>query len=366
MPSKRMPWGSAKNEFTVRLEERRRAGAQLVDLTLSNPTKAGIAYPGNEILDALRDERALIYEPDPRGTAEARAAVAAAYGVAAESVLVTASTSEAYALLFKMLCDPGDAVLVPQPSYPLFDHLAALEGVRVQPYALDLDRGWAARLPRSARKGKAVVAVSPNNPTGSFFSPADVDGVARLGLPLIVDEVFAGYPFRPAPPAPRLRRDLDVFSLGGLSKSAGLPQLKLGWILATGPGAPAALERLAAVADAYLSVSAPVMRAAPKLLALAPRIRAAIAARTAANLAALRAAVGKRLLEPEGGWYAVVEAPTTRTDEEWALDLLRHDGVVLHPGYFFNFPREAFLVVSLLPPEAEFAEAARRIASRLG
>ncbi len=340
-------------------------GGKLLDLTLANPTRAGIAYPGREILEALRDERALVYEPEPRGTPEAREAVAAAHGVSAESVMITASTSEAYALLFKMLCDPGDAVLVPQPSYPLFDHLAALEGVRVEPYQLDPDEGWAARLPRSAGDARAVVAVSPNNPTGSFFSPADLDAVARLGLPLIVDEVFAGYPFRPAPPAARLRSDLDVFSLGGLSKSAGLPQMKLGWIIATGPGAPAALDRLAAVADAYLSVSAPVMRAAPKLLSLAPRIRAAIAARTAANLATLRGAVGKRLLEPEGGWYAVVEAPASRTDEDWALELLREDGVILHPGYFFNFPREAYLVLSLLPPEAEFTEAVRRLGSRL-
>ncbi|MCC6740257.1 MAG: pyridoxal phosphate-dependent aminotransferase [Planctomycetia bacterium] len=364
VPSSRLPWSSPKNAFTLLLEERRRAGAPLLDLTLSNPTKAGIAYPGAAILDALRDERALQYEPDPRGTAEAREAIAAAHGVGPADVLVTASTSEAYALIFKMLCDPGDSVLVPQPSYPLFDHLAALEGVAVEPYALDIDAGWRAVLP--ARTGaQAVVAVSPNNPTGSFFSPADVDAAGRLGVPLVVDEVFAGYPFGAAPPPARARRDLDVFTLGGLSKSAGLPQLKLGWILATGPGAAASLDRLAAVADAYLSVSAPVMRAAPKLLALAPAIRDAVARRTRANLAALRAAAGARLREPAGGWYAVVEAPARLSDEDWALRLLRDDAVVVHPGYFFNFPREAFLVVSLLPPEAEFAEAARRLTRAL-
>ena len=364
MPSKRLPWNSPKNAFTRLLEERRSAGARLIDLTLSNPTQAGIAYPGAEILDALRDERALVYEPDPRGLREAREAVAAANLVSPDAVLLTASTSEAYALMFKMLCDPGDSVLVPQPSYPLFDHLAALEGVLVEPYDLRMETRWSAALPH-ATKAKAVLAVSPNNPTGSYFLPEDAGNVGQLGVPLVVDAVFADYAFGVAPPPPRALRDLDVFTLGGLSKAAGLPQMKLGWILATGPGAPEALDRLAAVADAYLSVSAPVMRAAPRLLALAPRIRSRIAARTRANLDSLRKAAGRRLLEPQGGWYAVVEAPASRTDEAWALELLREDGVIAHPGYFFNFPREAFLVVSLLPREEEFREGVARLAARL-
>ncbi|MCE9581363.1 MAG: pyridoxal phosphate-dependent aminotransferase [Planctomycetes bacterium] len=365
MPSSRLPWSSPKNAFTLLLEEKQRAGARLIDLTLSNPTKAGIEYPGAEILAALTDPRALVYEPDPRGTMEAREAVAAACGVAPGAVMMTSSTSEAYSLLFKMLCDPGDAVLVPHPSYPLFDHLAALEGVRVEPYELRIETGWDACIPSGA-EAKAVVAVSPNNPTGSFFSPADVAAAARFGVPLIVDEVFADYPFETAPPPARARRDVDVFTLGGLSKAAGLPQMKLAWILATGPCAAGALDRLAAVADAYLSVSAPVMRAAPKLLALAPRIRAAIAARTQANLAMLRKSAGNRLLPPQGGWYAVVEAPGERTDEAWAIEFLREDGVMVHPGYFFNFPREAFLVLSLLAPEPEFAEGVQRMMRRLG
>jgi alanine-synthesizing transaminase len=364
MPSSRMPWDSPKNAFTRLLEEKRAAGSRLIDLTLSNPTKAGIEYPGAEILDALRDESALVYEPDPRGLPEAREAVAAAHGVSPDSVLLTASTSEAYSLMFKMLCDPGDSVLVPQPSYPLFDHLAALDGVLVEPYQLGIDSPWNAELPRKT-KAKAVLAVSPNNPTGSYFRPEDAARVAKLGVPLIVDAVFAEFPFGAGHPAPRLSKDIDVFTLGGLSKSAGLPQLKLGWILATGPGAPAALDRLAAISDAYLSVSAPVMRAAPKLLTLAREIRSRISARTRANLAVLRSSVGDRLREPEGGWYAVVEAPSTRTDESWALDLLRDDGVIVHPGYFFNFPREAFLVVSLLPPESEFRDGIARLAARL-
>lgn len=364
MPSRRLPWSSPKNPFTLLLEEKRRAGTRLIDLTISNPTKAGIEYPGREIMESLADPRALVYEPDPRGTPEAREAVAAAYGVRPDAVLLTASTSHAYSILFKMLCDPGEAVLVPQPSYPLFDHLAALEGVSVEGYELDIAANWRARLPFETG-AKAIVAVSPNNPTGSFFSPEDVASAERLRIPLIVDEVFADYPFVPAAPPARLTAGLDVFSLGGLSKSAGLPQMKLGWIIGTGPTAPGALDRLAAVEDAYLSVSAPVMRAAPKLIALAPRIRSAIAARTRANLDTLRSVMGQRMREPEGGWYAVVEAPAERTDESWSLDFLRQDGVIVHPGYFFNFPREAFLVVSLLPPEAEFREGVSKVAARL-
>ncbi|MEK7470350.1 MAG: pyridoxal phosphate-dependent aminotransferase [Planctomycetota bacterium] len=360
-----MPWDSPKNAFTRLLEEKRAAGARLIDLTLSNPTKAGIAYPGVEILDALRDERALVYEPDPRGLRDAREAVAAEYGVSPDAVLLTASTSESYSLLFKMLCDPGDSILAPQPSYPLFDHLAALEGVQIQPYPLERERDWQAGFPASTN-ARAILAVSPNNPTGSWFgSKEDLSHVRRLGLPLIVDAVFAEYPFGVAPPPPRESRDLDVFTLGGLSKSAGLPQMKLGWILATGPGAHAALERLAAIADAYLSVSAPVMRAAPRLLALAPRIRARIAARTLANLDALRASVGDRLLKPGGGWYAVVGPCAGRSDETCALKLLRDDGTIVHPGYFFDFPVNGYLVVSLLAPEAEFREGSARLASHL-
>jgi hypothetical protein len=362
MPSRRLPWGAPVNALTRALEERRRAGAEILDLTVSNPTQAGLDYPRDEILDALRDPGALVYEPDPRGWPEARRAVAAAHGVNEEAVVLTASTSEAYALLFKTLCDPGDAVLVPTPSYPLFDHLASLEGVRVRPYPLDLATGRA-RLPGKPGRAKAVVAVSPNNPTGSWF--ADAGAVARLGLPLICDEVFAGYAFGEAPSPARSRRDLPVFTLGGLSKSAGLPQMKLAWILATGPGADEAVERLAAAEDAYLSVSAPVMRAAPRLLALAPRIRAQIAGRTRDNLAALERIAGPALRRPAAGWYAVLEVPAARTDEQWAIDLLAQDGVYVHPGYFFGFPREAFLVVSLLAPPEVLAEGARRIAARL-
>ena len=365
MPSNRLPWNASKNRFSILLDSKRLSGARLLDLTVSNPTHAGIAYPAEEILAALADPRALRYDPEPRGLPEARQAVAAAHGVAPESVLLTASTSEAYAYLFKMLCDPGDGVLVPQPSYPLFDHLAALEGVDLAPYDLVQEEGWRVDLDGAPAGAKAVIAVNPNNPTGSYLTEADLAAFARLGLPLISDEVFNDYPLGPGRLAARTRADLPVFTLGGLSKSAGLPQLKLGWILATGPGAPAALDRLAAIADAYLSVSAPVQAAAARLLALAPQIRAAISALTRRNLDRLKAAAGPRLHAPQGGWYAVLEAPASKTDEEWALDLLELDDVIVHPGYFFNFPREAFLVVSLLAREEEFAEGVGRLVRRV-
>lgn len=360
MPSRRLPWEAERNRLTTLLQSK--SGERLLDLTESNPTRAGFAYPEREILEALADPRVFRYEPDPRGRREAREAVAAAHGVSAESVLITASTSEAYAYLFKMLCDPGDAVLVPRPSYPLFDHLAALEGVRVAPYDLDPDGGWAVRI-GNADGARAVVAVNPNNPTGSFLSDADLDAIAATGLPLISDEVFAEYAFEAPRPA-RRRPDLPVFTLGGLSKSAGLPQLKLGWIIATGPGAAVSLDRLAAVADAYLSVSAPVMLAAPTLLPLAPRIREPIAARSRANLHALAELAGPRLRRPQGGWYAPIEAPDRKTDEEWALELVDQDSVIVHPGYFYDFPRDGFLVVSLIAPEADFREGIRRVVSR--
>lgn len=365
MPSRRLPWSAEPNALTVLRGEKLLAGTPILDLTVTNPTRAGIAYPESELLRAIADPALLRYEPTPRGPEAARAAVGALYGVGAECVLLTASTSEAYALLFKMLCDPGDVVLVPQPGYPLFDHLAALEGVSVRPWQLDLDAGWASRIPRSAGGAKALVAVSPNNPTGSCLEPAALDDVARLGIPLISDEVFSDYAFAPLPPPARSRTDIPVFTLGGLSKSAGLPQLKLGWIVATGPGAPQALDRLAAAADAYLSPSAPVLCAAPRLLELAPRIREGIRARLQANLAVLRAVLPESLRAPLGGWSAVLELPAERTDEEWALALLRTDGVLVHPGYFYGFPREAFLVVSLLTPEETFRAGCGRIASRL-
>jgi hypothetical protein len=332
-----------------------------IDLTLSNPTVAGFRYPP-EIFAALADPAAAAYAPSPRGLAGARAAIAAHAGVPAGSLVLTASTSEAYAWLIKLLCDPGDAVLVPEPTYPLFEHLLALEGVRAIPYALAYDGEWHIDFATVGGGARAVFVVSPGNPHGAYLKRAEWERLQDLGLPIVCDEVFADYPILGAPDAvvPAARADARTltFTLGGLSKSCGLPQLKLAWIAAAGPGADEALRRLEQIADAYLSVGTPVMVAAPRLLELGAGVRADILARVRANHAALAARVAGTpvtLLRAEGGWSAVLRFPATRTDEELALDLLARRGVLVHPGYFFDLAGGTFAVVSLLPPPATFA-----------
>jgi aspartate/methionine/tyrosine aminotransferase len=296
--------------------------------------------------------------------------------VPAERVMLTASTSEAYALLFKLLCDPGDRVLVPRPSYPLFEHLTALECVEAVPYDLDAHDGW--RLDAGAirrqidGRTKAVLVVSPNNPTGSMLDRPDLEALADIAashrLAIIGDEVFADYGFGAgAPPVSVLQQDRALaFGLGGLSKSAGLPQLKAAWVGASGPAAllDDALAGLEIVADTYLSVSTPVQAALPWLLERGAAIRDAIRARTARNLAALAASVSTTasvtLHAPAGGWSAVLQVPATRSEDALVLALMEQDGILVHPGYFYDFPREAFLVTSLLvePPAFDTAVAA--------
>lgn len=359
-------------------------GAALLDLTESNPTRVGLPYPADALLQALAPPELARYEPAPRGLPSARAAVAARHGCAPDDVLLTASTSEAYSYLFKALCDPGDAVLAPQPSYPLFDYLAALEGVELVTYPLRYDGAWHIDLPAleqalaAAPRARAILVVSPNNPTGSYLTRDELARLAALaaarGLVLVADEVFAEYPADDAAAPARvtcLAAETPVlgFSLGGLSKSAGLPQLKLGWIVAGGPAADraAALERLELVADSYLSVATPVMLAAPRLLELGDRVRAAILARVRANRAWLHERLPRGgAVEPlpaEGGWTATLRFPATRTDEELALAALRDHDVVAHPGYFFDYPRGTYLIVSLLPEPDRFRAGIDTLAS---
>jgi aspartate/methionine/tyrosine aminotransferase len=334
----------------------------------------------------LADPGGVRYAPRPFGLDSARAAVAAEYArvgtpVASDRIVLTASTSEAYALLFKLLCNPGDHVLVPQPSYPLFDLLTRLEGVGVRPYRLDYHGAWS--IDRSSletaltARTRAILVVSPNNPTGSLLRATDrdwlVDLCADRELALIADEVFGDYPLSPRRDAARALCGSPAltFALGGLSKSAGLPQLKLGWIAVDGPDRRVreALQRLEIICDTYLSVSTPVQIAAPRLIEAGRSIRAAIAGRLDRNLQYLRAAVERHaavsLLEPEGGWSAVVRVPATDSEESQVLRLLEQARVLVHPGYFFDFSAEAFLVVSLLPATATFAEAIDRLLSHL-
>lgn len=385
MFSVRTGWTRAPNRLTALVEARRRGGAPLLDLTETNPTRAGILAPP-DVLSALADPAALAYDPEPFGSRAAREAIAKdarrrGAEVAPDRLVLTASTSEAYAFAFKLLCDPGDEVLVPRPSYPLFEYLAGLESVGVRPYPLRYDGTWHIDLPAMQEalraRTRAIVAVSPNNPTGSFVKAAEADALREVaaghGAAVISDEVFADFALREdAGRAATLLRDGRVLTLclGGLSKSCGLPQLKLAWMALSGP--PALCEeargRLEVVADTYLSVSTPVQHAAPALLSRLPELQAPIQDRILANLGELRTAArgtAATVLDVEGGWSAVLHVPATRSEDEWVSTLVESDGVLVHPGYFFDFEREAYLVLSLLPPADTFAEGVARLVRRV-
>ena len=355
MFSNRAQWSAPVNRLT--LERRARTG--LLDLTETNPTRAGLPYPHAELAEALARGARAPYDPDPRGLRSAREALGNP-----DDLILTASTSEAYSFLFKLLTDPGDEILTATPSYPLLEHLAALEQVTLRTFPLEFHRRWELHDVSVSERTKAIMVVNPNNPTGSFVTPEEQDGLAKMAVPIISDEVFLDYPLD-ATGTTFIREDVLTFTLGGLSKSAGLPHFKLGWIRVSGPGKEAALEALELIADNFLSVATPVQAALPDLLRIGSRIREAIQTRTRNNLSTLRklATPSMQVLPVEGGWSAVIRVPRVRSDEELALALLDR-GVIVQPGYFFDFP-EGYLVVSLLPPEDLFAEGVTRIASAL-
>lgn len=383
MFSNRVPRDLSPNRLADALAAMHATGAPVVDLTATNPTRAGFSYP-DDLLAPLADPRALDYMPEPFGTRSARQAVAADYArqglrVSPDHVVLTASTSDAYSMLFKLLADAGDNVLIPRPSYPLFDHLASLDLVSTRPYELEYHGVWAIDFASVERaltpRTRAVLLVSPNNPTGSYVSKSDLARLAAFcadrDIAIVADEVFADYELEPGAAAAAGRAlsaaDALTFSLGGLSKSIGLPQAKLGWIAAAGPEpllAPA-LARLELICDTYLSVSTPVQVAAPALLARGAPVRAQIAQRIAANyrflMSAAAAAPSCRALRSEAGWSAVLQVPTLESEDDLVVRLLTAAGVLTHPGYFFDFPRESFLVVSLLPPPAVFRDGVDRI-----
>lgn len=384
MFSTRVPGDRRPNRLSQAIAAAR-ANGSLIDLTVSNPTRVGFQYPAG-LLDSLSDPAALTYDPAPFGLPDARAAIAETYTrrglpIGADRIVLTASTSEAYSILFKLLCDPGGSVLTPAPSYPLFEHLARLDAVAERRYALEyhgawtidtasLDRGWTADT-------RAVLAVTPNNPTGSILRDGDADELARRcaerRAALILDEVFADYPLGGAFEEPRALASPPclVFRLGGLSKAIGLPQVKLGWIAVQGPDGMVdeALDRLELICDTYLSVSTPVQAAARDLLDRGGAVRAQILERVRANDACLReiisASAGATALPADGGWSAVVRVPAIRSEEALVLELLEKDGVIVHPGYFFDFAHEAFLVVSLLPMPSLFARGIGLVKDRL-
>jgi alanine-synthesizing transaminase len=376
--SKRTEWNTEESALARAHRLRVQAGLPVADLTASNPTRCGFAYDA-ELLAALTDAQALDYDPQPLGLLRTREAVCGYYAdhgvkVVPERVVLTTSTSEAYSFVFKLLCDPGSEIVVPQPGYPLFDFLAVLDDVGIKGAPLVYDHGWQIE-PEGFRRAltpetRAIVLVHPNNPTGHFTKAWEAEELATLcrerGIALIVDEVFLDYGFGAGETVSFAAglEGVNIFVVSGLSKIAGLPQMKAAWIVATGPSAGAAMERLEVVADTFLSMNAPVQGAMQKWIEGREAIQRQIRERVAANLAELDRQLGAvdtvRRLEVEGGWYAVLRIPALQEDERTVLELLEL-GVWVHPGYFFGMEETGWLVVSLLGPVEEFRTGAGRL-----
>ena len=384
--SSRFHWDLRPNRVTELLQKKRLAGTPILDLTESNPTHAGLTYPQQEILRAFGDPGVLAYEPAPAGLMRAREAVCGYYGergltVAPEDILLTASTSEAYSYLFKLLTNPGDEVLAPRPSYPLFEFLATMDSVHVAQYPLVYHGGWSmdfdALKAAVNERTRAIILVNPNNPTGSYLKRGELEELIKVArdrqVAILSDEVFADYSFgADARRATHLAgvEEAPTFAMSGLSKIAGLPQVKLGWIVMAGPHEwrGGARERLEWIADTYLSVGTPVQRAAPRLLEIGAGMRRQIVERTRQNRTFLENALTKnpacRMLELEGGWCATLRMPRIRREEEWVLELLEKDDLLVQPGFFYDFETEAFLVLSLLTEPFRFQEGVRRLVAR--
>lgn len=382
MFSKRTNWSLAPNRYAQAVEAHK--GRELLDLTASNPTTIGLTYdPG--LLKSFTDPGALCYSPEPRGMLSARVAVASYYAkrgeqVSPESIILTTSTSEAYSFVFRLLCDPGDEVLIPSPSYPLFDFLADLQDVRLKPFTLFYDHGWHldSHSVRTAltERARAIMAVHPNNPTGSYvqlLETAELNAVAaERNLALVVDEVFLDFAHDGRRrPSFATNRDALTLTLSGLSKISGLPQMKVAWIVVSGPEALAkpALDRLEVIADTYLSMNAPTQLATPAMLEHRHAFQQQLMARIRTNLAELDSQLAKQSLctrlDIEGGWYATLRVPITRSDEDLAIELLERKSVLVHPGHFYDFPSDGYLIVSLITPGPIFREGLSRTLSLL-
>jgi alanine-synthesizing transaminase len=383
MFSKRTDWKLIPNRFTEVQRELRAAGREVLDLTVSNPTRAGLLYDAESILNSLSRREALDYDPQPKGLVSARQAVASYYReqhdrsiIDPETIILTTSTSEGYSYVFRLLCNPDDEVLVPKPSYPLFEFLADLQDVPLTSYPLLYDHGWQIDFPSLARavnpRTRAVVVVNPNNPTGSYVSGAErtqLNSFCRQhGLAVIADEVFLDYPHDGLPRSSFAHnQEALTFTLSGVSKISGLPQMKLAWVAVSGPAAAvgAALDRLEIIADTYLSMNAPIQLAASALLDQRKTLQPAILDRVRGNLAELDRQLAQhkthQRLQVDGGWYVILRVPVTRSDEELAIALLRQSSVLVHPGHFYDFPTDGYLIISLLTPPDEFREGARHI-----
>jgi aspartate/methionine/tyrosine aminotransferase len=396
--ARRTNWELRPNRFAEALSAHRAAGKELLDLTASNPPEAGLKYDADAILAAFRNSKSMEYHPEPKGLLCAREAVVEYYadvakragaGCArdsrrvaggtkadAERIVLTTSTSEAYTYAFRLLCDPGDEVLIPTPSYPLFEYLAGLQDVRLVPYPLFYDHGWHVDF-YSLRQAigprtRAIILVNPNNPTGSYVSESETEELNAIchghNLALIVDEVFLDYSLGDARPSFAFNDAALTFTLSGVSKISGLPQMKLAWMVISGPDelAGAALARVEVIADTYLSMNAPVQLAASALLDQRHSIREQLMSRVRANLSELDSqlaggAVSR--LQVEGGWYAVLRVPRVQSDEDMAIALLENTNVLVQPGYFYDFPNDGYIVVSLITPEQTFREGMTRFVS---
>lgn len=383
MFASRTNWNLSSNRLAQALAEFRAAGKKLLDLTASNPTTCGFRYDQAAILNSLTDANALKYEPDPHGLLQARKAVCEYYAersecVSADDLFLTASTSEAYSFIFRLLCDPGDEILIPTPSYPLFEFLADLQDVKLVRYPLFYDHGWHIDFhsleQAVTQRTRAVIVVHPNNPTGHFTKREEMAALNRLcysgEMAIIADEVFLDFQIEDGK-APSFSGNTEAlsFTMSGLSKISGLPQMKLAWIVVSGPASKKeeALARLEVIADTYLSVSTPIQLAVPVLLTQRYNFQNSLMSRVRQNLAELDRQLEMQKsctrLRVEAGWYIVLRIPAIRQDDELALKLLQEHGVYVHPGHFYDFPGDGSLVLSLITPESEFAEGLVKILS---
>ncbi|HEY6950782.1 MAG TPA: pyridoxal phosphate-dependent aminotransferase [Bacteroidota bacterium] len=375
MFSSRTGWNLAPNDLSRLLDEKRRKNEPIIDLTESNPTRCSFSYSRN-ILQALATDRSLLYEPDPRGLLSARERVAAYYGkiglpVNPDNIILAASTSEAYTHLFRLLCNPGENVLVPKPGYPLFEYLCNHNDVEASFYRLRYDDEWQIDFESLQnafdQSTRAILLVHPNNPTGSFIKPLErqriVDFARQNNLALIVDEVFSEFSLTEVTRQRSFAAEENVltFTLNGISKMLGLPQMKLAWLTASG-GADVvreAVRRLEFIADTYLSVGTPIQQALPTLLDDGGNVTAQITNRIRTNREKLSSALTglpASLYNADAGWNAILRLPGIKSDEAWALDILRGKNVLVHPGHFFEMEQESSVVVSLLPPQAVFTD----------
>ena len=384
MFASRTKWNLKPNRLAEALERHKSSGRRLVDLSASNPTECGFKYDARAIMRSLCAPASMQYCPDPKGLKSARQAVTDYYaergeGVAVDDLILTASTSEAYSFIFRLLCNPGDELLIPTPGYPLFDFLADVNDVKLARYPLFYDHGWhidmhalkQAIMPRT----RGIIVVHPNNPTGHFTKPEEIAQLNQIcsanRMAIIADEVFLDFALDAARKSFVANTGALTFTMSGISKISGLPQMKFAWLAVSGPEAEKreAVARLEMIADTYLSMNAPIQWAAPVLLRQRMAFQEQLMARVRANLAELDAQLAKMQrvsrLVVEGGWYAVLRIPATRSDEDLAIELLEKRDVYLHPGHFYDFPKDGYLVVSLITPTQDFSEGLRRVFSTI-